>query len=68
MSIYRVRPDSVCVRKNHGFTNACLAQFFLHFQVITPYVREIYVITQIKIKITEHCERLAKGEESTFGQ
>ena len=56
------------MRKNHGFTNACLAQFFLHFQVITPYVREIYVITQIKIKITEHCERLAKGEESTFGQ
>ena len=56
------------MRKNHGFTNACLAQFFPHFQVITPYVREIYVITQIKIKITEHCERVAKGEESTFGQ
>jgi len=39
-----------------------------YHKVITPYVREIYVITQIKIKITEHCERLAKGEESTFGQ
>ena len=37
-------------------------------KVIPPYEREIYVITMIKIKITEHCERLAKGEESTFGQ
>jgi hypothetical protein len=36
--------------------------------VITPYEREIYVITMIKIKINEHCDRLAKGEESTFGQ
>jgi len=36
--------------------------------VITPYMREIYVITMIKIKINEHCDRLAKGEESTFGQ
>merc|ERR1719409_1531263 len=39
-----------------------------YHKVITPYVKEIYVITQIKIKITEHCERVAKGEESTFGQ
>jgi hypothetical protein len=37
-------------------------------QVIGPYEREIYVITMIKIKITEHCDRLAKGEASTFGQ
>ena len=36
--------------------------------IITPYMREIYVITMIKIKINEHCDRLAKGEESTFGQ
>merc|ERR1712216_411431 len=35
--------------------------------VITPYEREIYVITMIKIKINEHCDKLAKGEESTFG-
>jgi len=37
-------------------------------QVIPPYEKEIYVITMIKIKITEHCDRLAAGEESTFGQ
>ena len=37
-------------------------------KIITPYEREIYVITMIKIKINEHCDRLAKGEESTFGQ
>ena len=36
--------------------------------VITPYQREIYVITMIKIKINEHCEKLANGEESTFGE
>jgi hypothetical protein len=36
--------------------------------VIPPYEREIYVITEIKIKINEHCDRLAKGEASTFGQ
>jgi hypothetical protein len=35
--------------------------------VIPPYEREIYVITMIKIKINEHCEKLANGEESTFG-
>lgn len=35
--------------------------------IITPYEREIYVITMIKIKINEHCDKLAKGEESTFG-
>jgi len=35
--------------------------------VITPYEREIYVITMIKIKINEHCDKLAKGEDSTFG-
>ena len=27
--------------------------------VITPYEREIYVITMIKIKINEHCEQAA---------
>jgi len=36
--------------------------------VISPYEREIYVITMIKIKINEHCDRLARGEASTFGQ
>jgi len=35
--------------------------------VITPYEREIYVITMIKIKINTHCDKLARGEESTFG-
>merc|ERR1712216_319640 len=35
--------------------------------VITPYQREIYVITMIKIKINSHCDKLANGEESTFG-
>jgi hypothetical protein len=35
--------------------------------IIGPYQREIYVITMIKIKINEHCDKLAKGEESTFG-
>jgi len=35
--------------------------------VIPPYEREIYVITMIKIKINEHCDKLANGEESTFG-
>jgi len=39
-----------------------------YVKVITPYEREIYVITMIKIKITEHCDRLANGEASTFGQ
>ena len=29
--------------------------------VITPYMREIYVITMIKIKITEHCAAQAGG-------
>ena len=38
-----------------------------HAQVITPYEREIYVITMIKVKITEHCDKLAAGEDSTFG-
>ncbi len=28
--------------------------------IITPYEREIYVITMIKIKINEHCDKLAK--------
>jgi len=37
-------------------------------QVIPPYEREIYVITMIKIKITEHCDKLAKGEASVFGE
>ena len=37
-------------------------------KVIPPYEREIYVITMIKIKITEHCDKLAKGEASVFGQ
>jgi len=37
-------------------------------KVISPYEREIYVITMIKIKITEHCDRLAAGEDSVFGQ
>ena len=36
--------------------------------IIPPFEREIYVITMIKIKINEHCDRLARGEESTFGQ
>jgi len=36
--------------------------------IITPYQREIYVITMIKIKINEHCDKLANGEESTFGE
>jgi hypothetical protein len=36
-------------------------------KVIPPYEREIYVITQIKIKITEHCDKLEKGEASVFG-
>jgi len=35
--------------------------------VIGPYEREIYVITMIKIKINEHCAKLASGEASTFG-
>jgi len=35
--------------------------------IIGPYEREIYVITMIKIKINSHCEKLANGEESTFG-
>jgi hypothetical protein len=29
-------------------------------QVIGPYEEEIYVITMIKIKITERCDRLAR--------
>ena len=37
-------------------------------KVIPPYEREIYVITMIKIKITEHCDKLAKGEASVFGE
>jgi len=37
-------------------------------KVIPPYEKEIYVITMIKIKITEHCDKLAKGEASVFGQ
>jgi hypothetical protein len=36
--------------------------------IIPPYEREIYVITMIKIKINEHCDKLAKGEASVFGQ
>ena len=36
--------------------------------IITPYQREIYVITMIKIKINDHCEKLANGEDSTFGE
>ena len=36
--------------------------------IITPYQREIYVITMIKIKINEHCRKLANGESTTFGQ
>jgi len=36
--------------------------------IIGPYEREIYVITMIKIKINEHCEKLANGEDSTFGE
>lgn len=36
--------------------------------MIPPYEKEIYVITMIKIKINEHCEKLANGEESTFGE
>ena len=35
--------------------------------IITPYMREIYVITMIKIKINSHCDKLANGEASTFG-
>jgi hypothetical protein len=34
--------------------------------VITPYEREIYVITMIKIKINTHCEKIANGEATTF--
>jgi hypothetical protein len=37
-------------------------------QTVSPYQREIYVITMIKMKIVEHCDRLAKGEASIFGQ
>jgi hypothetical protein len=36
--------------------------------IIGPYEREIYVITMIKIKINDHCAKLANGEESTFGE
>ena len=36
--------------------------------IIPPYEREIYVITMIKIKINTHCDKLAKGEASVFGQ
>ena len=35
---------------------------------ITPWEREIYVITMIKIKINEHCDKLARGEASEFGK
>ena len=43
-------------------------KIYIHdLQVITPYEREIYVITMIKVKITEHCDKLAAGEDSTFG-
>jgi hypothetical protein len=34
--------------------------------VITPYEREIYVITMIKIKINEHCDKLAKVSRACF--
>ena len=36
-------------------------------KVIPPYEKEIYVITMIKIKITEHCDKIEKGEASVFG-
>jgi hypothetical protein len=30
--------------------------------LITPYMREIYIITMIKMKINEHCEKVASGQ------
>jgi len=31
--------------------------------IITPYMREIYIITMIKKKINDHCEQLAAGNQ-----
>ena len=36
--------------------------------MITPWEREIYVITMIKIKINEYCDKIARGEAAEFGK